>query len=217
MEGMTKNGFGRCVAAALSLLAVGMAALAFPRAQEAALGTWWLYATAWALLAACGAACVAALCRRRWVSAAFHAGAAAVVVGAGLTAGQARNWEIGLVDSPIAPPEYKTWRTEGKPDGDPVELVSFAIDTYGNGMPRQFRTRLRFPEGVREVSVNAPLRRKGLTYYQMSYGRAWDPYGRQVWQTFLRVRKDPGAPVTFAGYGLLAAAALAMAVREARR
>ena len=98
--------------------------------------------------------------------------------------------------------------------GDRVALESFEIETYPNGMPKQYRTRLYFPEGVREVSVNHPLRRKGYTYYQMSYAQAFDPYGRPVWQTILSVRKDPGVPFVFAGYGLLALATLLVAIRS---
>ncbi len=51
-----------------------------------------------------------------------------------------------------------------------VALETFTIDRYSNGMPSQYRTTLRFPEGAYELSVNQPLRRKGRTYYQISYG-----------------------------------------------
>ena len=201
------------IALALLALAACAAVLAFPGTRTI-LRTTWANAALLALLAACVGCALWALARRRWLCALFHAGAAAVIVGGGLTADHARTWQVGLVDSPIAPPEYATWRTEGKPDGEVVALESFTIETYPDGMPKQYRTRLRFPEGVREIAVNRPLRRKGLTYYQMSYARAWDPYGQPVWQTILSVRKDPGVPVVFAGYGALALAALGMAIRE---
>ena len=101
--------------------------------------------------------------------------------------------------------------------GELVTLDSFTIEKYPNGMPKQYRTVLLFPEGERhEISVNHPLKRKGFTYYQMSYSQGADPYGEPVWVTHLTLRRDPGAPVTFAGYGLLVLAALGLAVREVR-
>ena len=200
------------VAVVLLLLAATAAVLAFPHLHGVLRSTA-PYATLWALLAAFVAVTLRALCRRRWLSALFHAGVAAVIVGGGVTAGYAKEWQVGLVDSPIAPPEYR----QRMIDGDLVALSAFIIETYPNGMPRQYRTRLLFPEGEREVAVNAPLRRKGLTYYQMSYSKAYDPYGRQVWQTHLTVRRDPGVPITFMGYGALVLAAAMMAVREVRQ
>lgn len=200
------------VAVVLLALAALAAALAFPR-LHGALRSAAAYATLWALLAAFVGVALRALWRRRWLSALFHAGAAAAIVGGGVTAGYAKEWQVGLVDSPIAPPEYRQ-RVIG---GDVVALCAFTIETYPDGMPRQYRTRLLFPEGEREVAVNAPLRRKGFTYYQMSYSKAYDPYGRQVWQTHLTVRRDPGVPITFAGYGAVVLAAALMAVREVRR
>lgn len=200
------------VAVLMLLLAAAAAALAFPK-LHGVLRMPATYAVLWALLLAFVAVTLRALWRRRWLSALFHAGAAAVIVGGGVTASKAKTWQVGLVDSPIAPPEYRQ-RVIG---GDLVALKSFTIETYPDGMPRQYRTRLLFPEGEREVSVNRPLRRKGFTYYQMSYSKAYDPYGRQVWQTHLTVRRDPGVAVTFAGYGALALAAALMAMREVRR
>ena len=203
--------FSERTCALLSLLClVGASiALAFPR-------THWLLRTPLAngiallLLVAVSVVCLVALWKRRWVSALFHAGAVLVIIGGGLTAGYAQEGELALLDSPIAPTEYRQ-RVVG---GDRVALESFEIETYPNGMPKQYRTRLYFPEGVREVSVNHPLRRKGYTYYQMSYAQAFDPYGRPVWQTILTVRKDPGVPFVFVGYGLLALATLLVAIRS---
>ena len=205
---------GPAAACLLLALAAAAAVLAFPGAR-AALGTPWANGALLALLLALAVCAVAALARRRWLSALFHAGAVAVIVGGGITAGHAETWQVALVDAPaeITPPEYR--RTVV--DGDVAELRGFAIETYPDGMPRQYRTRLAFPEGERELSVNRPLRRKGVTYYQMSYSQARDPYGRAWWATHLTLRRDPGAPVAFAGYGLLTLAALGMAIREARR
>lgn len=202
---------GPAIAVLLLMLAAVAVALAFP-------GLRWMLGTAatsvalWGLLAAFAAMTARALGKRRWLSALFHAGALAVLAGGAVTAGYAREWQVGLVDSPIAPSAYRQ-RMIG---GDLMTLRDFTIETYPDGMPRQYRTRLIFPEGEREVSVNRPLRRKGLTYYQMSYSKACDPYGRQVWQSHLTIRRDPGAPVTFAGYGMLVSAAFLMAVRGAR-
>ncbi len=141
---------------------------------------------------------------------------------------------------------------------DRVTLEAFTTETYPNGMPSQYRTKLCFNDNEHyELSVNDPLRRKGLTYYQMNtymrYIPAVDGYGNPVYfkvlavdekrnprfdehgeaiyygeqgeypveylMTFteLDVRSDPGAPVTFVGYGLLALAALGLALREERR
>ncbi len=204
---------GRFVAVgALLLLAALAIALAFPK-THALLQTATANGVLWVLLFCfVGVAC-GALWRRRWVSALFHLGAAMVLVGSALTAGYAKESTVMLVDSPIAPMAYRQ-RVIG---GDLVTLESFTIERYPNGMPSQYRTRLYFPEGVREVAVNQPLRRKGFTYYQMSYAQAYDPYGRAVWQTQLVVRRDPGVRVVFAGYGLLVLAALLMALREVRR
>ena len=136
--------------------------------------------------------------------------ALAVVVGGALTAGYAKQWEIWLVDSPIAPVEYRQRMIQG----ERVALERFEVEAYPNGQPKQYRTTLRFLEGAREIAVNKPLRRNGLTYYQMSYAQGQDPYGEPVWQTMILVRQDPGWPVVFAGYALLVAAAVAMALRE---
>lgn len=207
------SAFGRVGAAvALLALAVASAALAFPRVQEV-LGSAWTNALLWGLLLVCAGMGLTALARRRWLSAVFHAGAAVVIVGGGMTAGYAKSWQVALVDSPLAPPEYRQRLVEG----ELVSLSKFEIETYADGMPKQFRTTLAFPEGERTLSVNNPLRRKGITYYQMSYSQATDPYGRTWWVTHLTLRRDPGAAVTFAGYGLLALAALGAAIRETAR
>lgn len=165
---------------------------------------------AWGLLVVFAGMTISALWRRRWVSALFHGGALAVVVGGALTAGYAKQWEIWLVDSPIAPVEYRQRMIQG----ERVALERFEVESYPNGQPKQYRTTLRFPEGAREISVNKPLLRKGLTYYQMSYAPGQDPYGEPVWQTMILVRQDVGWPVVFAGYGVLVVAAVVMALRE---
>ena len=201
-----------CAAAALLALAAASAALAFPRVQGV-LGSAWANAVLWALLLVCVGMGAVASARRRWLSALFHAGAAAVIVGGGLTAGYAKSWQVALVDSPLAPPELR----QRVVAGESVSLRKFEIETYEDGMPKQFRTTLSFPEGERTIAVNKPLRRKGITYYQMSYSQARDPYGQTWWVTHLSLRRDPGVAVTFAGYGALILAALGTAIRELAR
>ena len=201
--------------AALGLLALaGLSiALAFP-ATHPWLNTLPANLLLWGLLLGLAALTLRALLKRRWTSALFHGGFALVIVGGAITAGYAETRDIGLVDSPIAPPEL----CQADIGGETVSLERFAIETYpGSAMPKQYRSRLRFPDGaVREVSVNRPLRRNGFTIYQMSYTRGWDPYGNEVFQTILTVRRDPGARWVFAGYGVLAAATLLAAIRGGR-
>ena len=196
----------------LLLLAAASAALSFERLHwvlkrpETTFVLWVLLITSLLLT-------LRALVTRRWISFIFHAGATAVIIGGALTAGRARQWEVSLTDSAFAPPEVR----QRVIAGDLMSLESFCIDRYPNGMPRQYYAVLRFPEGCHEISVNHPLRRKGFTYYQMSYGESTDVYGNPFFVTCLRIRRDPGAPIVFAGYGLLAAAALLMALREVRK
>ena len=200
------------VAATLVALAVLCAVLAFPKTQVV-LGTVWAKVAVGAFATVCAAAAVAALLGRRWLSALFHAGAAAVAVGGLVTACLAQTWQVELVDAPLAPRGMR----QRVVNGDTVTLKAFEIETYPDGMPKQFRTTLTFPEGDRTLAVNRPLRRDGITYYQMSYTRAIDPNGQSWWVTLLTLRSDPGAPVVFAGYGLLALAALGLAIRETVR
>ncbi|MGN0886374.1 MAG: cytochrome c biogenesis protein ResB [Candidatus Spyradenecus sp.] len=170
----------------------------------------WFRVMAWGLLGLFAGMTLWALARRRWVSALFHGGALAVVVGGALTAGYAKQWEMWLVDSPYAPVMDRQRMIQG----ERVALARFEVENYPNGQPKQYRTTLQFPEGSREISVNKPLRRKGLVYYQMSYTPVEGPYGERVWATMILVRQDRGWPVVFAGYGMLVAAAVLMALRE---
>ncbi len=190
------------------MLAAGCVVLAFP-ATHGVLRTSVFDGVVWVLLVALAGVTLRACWKHRWVSACFHLGALCVGIGGGITAGYASESRVGLVDSPIAPMEFKQ-RIVG---GDRVTLKHFDIERYPSGMPSQYRTQLFFPEGEREVSVNHPVRRKGFTYYQMSYSKGMDPYGREVLQTELLVRKDPGASIVFAGFGLLVTASVLAALR----
>lgn len=168
-----------------------------------------------------------ALWRRRWLSALFHLGGVLVIIGGLQTARLAREEMVWLPDVPAmylpvgarlrsvmgeAEPMVSSRRREGD---ELMSLLWFKLERYANGMPRQYRTMLRFPEGKRELSVNRPLRRKGVTYYQMSYAPVADEMGQPMgWQTGILVRRDPGWRLVLAGYGVLALAALGLALRE---
>lgn len=193
----------------LSLLTVGAIVLAFP-ATHGALQHWGFNGAVWALLVLLAAVTVRALFKRRILSALFHLGMIAVILGGATTAWKAVEEEKTLIDSPMAPRFYREWTV----NGESCVLESFRIDRYENGMPKQYITRLAFPEGSYELSVNQPLRRKGITYYQMSYTQATDPMGGRAWATVLTARRDPGVPWVFAAYGIFLLATLTMAVRE---
>lgn len=198
------------VAAGLILLLSGGAIVfAFP-ATHGWLHHWGFNAILWAVLILLAAVTLRALVRRQWVSGLAHAGMIAVILGGALTAWKAKEEEKLLIDSPLAPRVYREWTV----NGESCVLESFRIERYENGMPKQYRTRLAFPEGTSELSVNSPLRRKGITYYQMSYTEAKDPMGGHAWCTILTARRDPGVSWVFAAYGIFLLAALIMAVRE---
>lgn len=193
----------------ISLLAAGAIVLAFPATHDA-LQHWGFNGAIWLLLFLLAAVTVRALFTRRLLSAAFHLAMILVILGGAGTAWKAVEEEKQLIDSPLAPRVYREWNV----DGEVCVLESFRIDRYENGMPKQYRTRLAFPEGSYELSVNNPLRRKGITYYQMSYTEAMDPMGGRAWCTILTARRDPGVPWIFAAYGIFLLAAFTMAVRE---
>lgn len=151
--------------------------------------------------------------KKRWLSVGFHLGMMFVLIGGWITADYAKEQHLILTDCTYAPHEFRQCLVEG----DRVMLHAFEIPTYPNGMPQQYRSHLIFPEGVRTVEVNAPLRRKGWTYYQMSYDCVAGFYGESVYRTMLVARKDPGVAVTFCGYLVLTLSALALAIRETLR
>ena len=194
-------------------LAVISAILAFPDK------TWLLttpVATAicWVLLIGSVIAAVWALVCRRWTWAFFHAGLACIVVGGALTAAHAEVRDLTLTASEYARAADRQTMVEG----DIVTLKSFRIERYPNSMmPKQYYSVVAFPEGEYEISVNHPLRRKGLTYFQHSWDKTQTPYGDIVLWTVLRVRRDIGAPVVFIGYGLIVLGALLRAVWEERK
>lgn len=171
---------------------------------------------AWAVLIGFAAVAVQALFARAWVRALFAAGAVCVTVGFGVTGASAREGALVLTDS-LSPYANHRLLRERVVGGETVRLESFRQDTYPNGMPRQYTTLLRFPDGLREISVNRPYRRNGYTYYQMSCDGGVGPDGYPFVQTVLTVRRDPGVPVVFVGFAMLLAASAALAVREVWR
>ena len=204
----------RRLLATMGLLFFSAAAIvfAFPGTRPYLVGAW-TNAILLVFLLVLTATGIQALFKKRWLSTFFHLGAALILIGGGLTASHAKEGHIVFTDALYAPIEYRQCLI----DGDRVALHSFEIPTYPNGMPRQYITRLAFPEGLRTVKVNAPLRRKGWTYYQMSYQQVVGDYGEPLLNTILTVRKDPGATITFCGYATLILAAFAMAIRETFR
>lgn len=196
----------------LLFLSVMAIVLAFPSARSL-LHSQWVNGILLALLVCLGYITLRALFRKRWLSALFHLGTMAIIIGGGITAGYTKEGQIIFTDAPYAPPEYRQCII----DGDRVALQSFEMPTYPDGMPKQYITHLIFPEGIQTVSVNAPLRRKGWTYYQMSYQQVEGYYGEPVFNTILTVRKDPGATLTFCGYALIILAAFAQAIHTTMR
>jgi hypothetical protein len=182
---------------------------AFPK-THAWLTSAWSNGALLAILAGLVVTTGAALLNKRWLSALFHCGAAFIIVGGGLTAGYTKEGQVTLTDYTYAPFEYRQFLLEG----ERIALHSFEVPTYPNGMPRQYISHLVFPEGTKTVSVNHPLKRNGWTFYQMSYQKDPGYYGEPVFSTILTLRKDPGYPYTFCGYGLIIVAAFAFALRE---
>lgn len=198
-----------CSVSLLTLLATGAIVFAFP-ATHSALQHWGFNAAIWTLLALLAGIALHAFCRRRIASGLIHLAMITVILGGALTAWKAVEEEKQLIDSPLAPRFYREWTV----NGETCVLESFRIERYANGMPKQYRTRLAFPEGTYELSVNSPLRRKGITYYQMSYTEAIDPMGGRALCTILTARRDPGVPWVFAAYGLFLVSTLILALRE---
>lgn len=171
---------------------------------------------AWCILLVSAAVAVHALTVRAWIRMIFAVGAVCVTVGFGMTGAAALEDDLLLTES-YSPYVHHRILRERTVNGERVVLDSFRKETYPNGMPRQYTTVLQFPDGRHEVSVNRPYRRGGYTYYQMSCDSGVDPDGYPYVRTLLTVRRDPGVPVVFAGFGLLLAATAALAVREVCR
>ena len=99
-----------------------------------------------------------------------------------------------------------------------VRLDRFRLGTYPGGeKPRSFESRISFKDSAaateepRVVSMNNPTSFGGYTFYQQSYRQIGDRMA-----TILRISKDPGQPVVFAGYILTVLGMLVVLVTRAR-
>ncbi|MEK7867577.1 MAG: cytochrome c biogenesis protein ResB, partial [Planctomycetota bacterium] len=92
-------------------------------------------------------------------------------------------------------PEY------GESHGGADNALAFALEAGESGRIKQFKSRLTFIEGGRDVRsdeiwVNHPARYKGYTFYQSSYDQE-----QESWSG-LQVVKDPGVPIVYGGFAV---------------
>ncbi len=102
--------------------------------------------------------------------------------------------------------ENKRWVFAKFPDygdshGGGGDALAFTLDAGGAGRVKQFKSRLAFIEGGKEVRsdeiwVNHPARYRGYTFYQSSYDQE-----RESWSG-LQVVKDPGVPIVYGGFAV---------------
>ncbi len=99
----------------------------------------------------------------------LHLGLMVLVVGAVISYQGKR---MGMVS--LAPGESATL-----PDGSTLTVTDFRFDRYPDGRPKDWATTVRIERDGRTLldgfvlRVNRPLRRSGFSYYQSSYGEAW--------------------------------------------
>lgn len=99
----------------------------------------------------------------------LHLGLMVLVVGAVISYQGKR---MGMVS--LAPGESATL-----PDGSTLTVTDFRFDRYPDGRPKDWATTVRVERDGRTLldgfvlRVNRPLRRSGFSYYQSSYGEAW--------------------------------------------
>ena len=117
------------------------------------------------------------------------------------------------VDVDLAPGEAM------KVEGTVLALKRFSIPRYASGSPKQYVSELHrmahgSAGGVEDVSisVNHPLLCDGWWVYQSSWGE--DSRGKY---TVLRSVRDPFLPLAFAGWAMLLAGSLMLAVDHWRR
>ncbi len=169
----------------------------------------------WGVMGLCGVMTVVGLWKRQWLHTLFCLGLLGIVIGGGISAGYAQEGTVTFAEtlSPYIDPWMVRQRVIG---GEKVTFRAFEIAYYPETeTPKQYTTRLLFPDGEEaEVAVNKPYRRNGFTYYQMSYDLTPDPMGMPCTRTQLLVRRDPGVPVVFAGFGCLLVAAAWLMCRE---
>ncbi len=102
--------------------------------------------------------------------------------------------------------EKKRWVFANHPEygdshGGAVDALVFALEVGASGRIKQFRSRLTFIEGgkdvrTEEIWVNRPARHRGYTFYQSSYDQE-----RESWSG-LQVVKDPGVPIVYGGFAV---------------
>lgn len=109
-----------------------------------------------------------AFCRRRWISGCFHLGFAIIVFGGWRSAQSAIEKEFLIPGLP----ETST-RTFTLEDFS-IVVGAFEQENYPHlSTPKQWRTTLLLPTGEHATAqVNQPVRFKGWTIYQMSFGLA---------------------------------------------
>ncbi len=158
------------------------------------------------------------LFKKQWCHVLFCIGLLCVTIGGGITAGYAKEWSLTFAEtrSPYLSDVERLSVRQKMVGGERVTMTAFKIEKYPDSkMPKQYTTTLLFPDGTQaHVGVNKPFRRNGFTYYQMSYDVTPDPMGEPCTRTQLLVRRDPGVPVVFAGFGCLLLAALGVALKE---
>jgi len=99
----------------------------------------------------------------------LHLGLLVLVVGAVISYTGKRMGTVSL-----APGESATL-----PDGTTLTVADFRFDRYPDGRPKEWATTVRIDRDGQTLlegfvlRVNRPLRRSGFSYYQSSYGEAW--------------------------------------------
>jgi hypothetical protein len=99
----------------------------------------------------------------------LHLGLLVLMVGAVISYTGKRMGTVSL-----APGESATL-----PDGSTLTVTDFRFDQYPDGRPKDWATTVRVQRDGRTLldgfvlRVNRPLRRSGFSYYQSSYGEAW--------------------------------------------
>lgn len=189
------------------------------------------------LLAALLVAAVAirSLIRRRWASALLHGGFAIIAAGwligqnteSRATADLPASGNMALADGDTSDTLYTGDRLQNFAGRVPFTLTldKFTVTRYGaaeDSPVRDYSSRVTFrqtgrPDREADIRVNHPARIAGYYIYQMSWGQTLDNVtGEPVTYTILSFIRDPGLPVVYAGFLLLAGGALLFAVRQFR-
>lgn len=179
--------------------------------------------------------------RRRLVSALLHVGCACILAGwllgryteRAATPARPATGAMAMVDGEESDRLWtgRTLETDAGRIPFSVKLERFFVERYerngddreaGRDAPvREYRSRVTItepgkPPYVANVRVNHPVYVRGYHIYQMSWGHSTDRLGRPLVYTVLQFIRDPGLPLVYAGFGVLAAGALLFAVRVFR-